>query len=185
MKSSNHTWCGCLVCRLTTMLTIDRTNLSMCRKHRHIAGTSGRLGTQKSPHRQDCMFHSNDTTLVIKWSTRQVYSQCFASADIRVSLQPGIAAVHGHGHLDLAPTPPHTSPCVSSAKSATSASRTESRSTRVIHISNSLVLWISVLYRGSQSCVRPADDHTRNATPACACNGGTSHFPVLSNVSRL
>ncbi|KAG8220068.1 hypothetical protein J3R82DRAFT_1086 [Butyriboletus roseoflavus] len=97
---------------------------------------------------------------------------CSASSPTRVSLQPGVAAIHGDPHLDLPPALPHTSPRVSPASSATSVTRTECRSIRSVHISNSLVLWISVLHRGSQSYFNLARCHTCNATLAFVCGGG-------------
>ena len=90
-------------------------------------------------------------------------------------MQSGSLAVYCDPHLDLPSTLYHTSPRVPSAPLAVSVICPKSRSIRVIRISNSMVLRISVLHRSSQSCLRPADPHIRNATPTPLCGGGASH----------
>lgn len=118
-------WLSCL--SLATLLIVGRMNHSMSRKRRHIAGASGQPGTQRSLRRQDCEFVSFQyAALVIKRSIPQVYSWCSASSHIRVSLRPGIAAIHGDPRTDLSSALRHTPPRISSASSATSVTRTKS-----------------------------------------------------------
>jgi hypothetical protein len=125
---------------------------SMHRRHWLTAGVSGQPGTQKSPHHRDCtsltsIYCSSDNSII-----SQIHAQCISAPGLYVQMQPEFTTSHHHPHSSCATARPHAIAGVPSAASFSTTTNTIDRGACSVYLSNSVVFWVSILYRGSKPC---------------------------------
>lgn len=122
----------------------------MYRRHWLTAGVNGQLGTQKLPHHRDCMSFtsthcSSDNSIIL-----QILAQRISAPGLYVQMQPEFTTSHHYPHPLCATTGPHAIAGVPSAAPSSTTTNNIDRGARSVYLSNSVVFWVSILYRGSK-----------------------------------